>query len=68
MIRNLLLILFLMGLSLSGYSQKQTTISGQVLDPEGLPIPGASVYVDKSTIGEQTAVTGVIQNTTIGTV
>jgi TonB-linked SusC/RagA family outer membrane protein len=68
MIKNLLLMLFLIGLSLSGYSQKQTTISGQVLDPDGLPIPGASVYVDKSTIGEQTAVTGVIQNTTIGTV
>lgn len=68
MIKNLLLILFLIGLSLSGYSQKQTTISGQVLDPEGLPIPGASVYVDKSTIGEQTNVTGVIQNTAIGTV
>jgi len=68
MIRNLLLILFLIGLSLSGYSQKQTTITGQVLDPDGLPIPGASVYVDKSTIGEQTNVTGVIQNIAIGTV
>lgn len=64
----LLLLLFMFGLSFSGYSQKQTTITGQVLDVDGKPIPGASVYVDKSTIGEQTGLPGVIQNSAIGTV
>jgi len=64
----LLLMLFLFGLSFSGYSQNQATITGQVLDADGKPIPGASVYVDKSTIGEQTGVAGVIQNSAIGTV
>ncbi|MDO7744121.1 MAG: carboxypeptidase-like regulatory domain-containing protein, partial [Pedobacter sp.] len=64
----LLLMLFLFGLSFSGYSQNQATITGQVLDADGKPIPGASVYVDKSTIGEQTGVPGVIQNSAIGTV
>ncbi|MBB6500697.1 SusC/RagA family TonB-linked outer membrane protein [Pedobacter cryoconitis] len=68
MVKNLLLFLVLIGLGLSGYSQKKTAISGQVLDPEGLPIPGASVYVDKSTIGVQTGLNGVIQNIAIGTV
>jgi len=64
----LLIMLFLFGLSFSGYSQNQATITGQVLDADGKPIPGASVYVDKSTIGEQTGVPGVIQNSAIGTV
>lgn len=67
--KQLLLILFLLGLSLTGYSQKQTTITGQVLDAkDGLPIPGASVFVDNAMIGEQSSVPGVIQNSMIGTV
>jgi len=60
-------MLFLLGFGFSGYGQ-QATITGQVLDADGTPIPGASVYVDKSTIGEQTGVPGTIQNTAIGTV
>lgn len=67
--KQLLLILFLLGLSLTGFSQKQTTITGQVLDEkDGLPIPGASVFVDNAVIGEQSGVPGVIQNSVIGTV
>lgn len=66
--KPLLLLLFLLSMSLAGFSQKQTTITGQVLDSDGKPIPGASVYVDKATIGEKSKVAGMIENTAIGTV
>ncbi len=66
--KPLLLLLFLLSMSLAGFSQKQTTITGQVLDSDGKPIPGASVYVDKATIGEKSKVAGVIENTAIGTI
>lgn len=67
--KQLLLILFLLGISLTSYGQKQTTITGQVLgQQDGLPIPGASVFVDNAMIGEQSGVPGVIQNSVIGTV
>lgn len=63
----LLLLLIFMSISYPGYSQSRSTVSGVVLDPEGLPLPGASVYVDKSSIGEETGTPGVIQNSAIGT-
>lgn len=67
--KQLLLILLLLGFGFAGYSQKQTTITGQVLgEQDGLPIPGASVFVDNAMIGEQSGVPGVIQNTVVGTV
>lgn len=56
-----------MSISYPGYSQSRSTISGIVLDAEGLPLPGASVYVDKSSIGVETGTPGVIQNSAIGT-
>jgi len=56
-----------MSFSYSGYSQSRSTVSGVVLDPDGLPLPGASVYVDKSSIGVETGTPGVIQNSAIGT-
>jgi len=63
-----LLFLFLLASSFAGYSQEQSTVTGQVLSAEdGKPIPGASVFVDKSGIGEQSS-PGVIQNTVIGAV
>lgn len=65
--KPLLLIFFLLCFGLSGYGQ-QTAISGKVTGPDGLPIPGASVYVDKLSIGEKTNVSGTIQNTVIGTI
>lgn len=64
-----MLILILLGFGFAGFSQTTTTITGQVLDEkDGLPIPGASVFVDKAMIGEQSGVPGVIQNTVVGTV
>lgn len=67
--KQLMLILILLGFGFAGFSQTTTTITGQVLDEkDGLPIPGASVFVDKAMIGEQTGVPGVIQNSVVGTV
>lgn len=63
-----LLFLFLLAGTFTGYAQEQTTVTGQVLaEEDGKPIPGASVFVDKSGIGEQSS-PGVIQNTVIGAV
>lgn len=67
--KQLMLILILLGFGFAGFSQSTKTITGQVLDEkDGLPIPGASVFVDKAMIGEQTGVPGVIQNSVVGTV
>ncbi|WP_222536448.1 SusC/RagA family TonB-linked outer membrane protein [Pedobacter polysacchareus] len=67
--KQLMLILILLGFGFAGFSQTTTTITGQVLDEkDGLPIPGASVFVDNAMIGEQTGVPGVIQNSVVGTV
>ena len=65
--KPLLLIFFLLCFSLTGYGQK-TTISGKVTGSDGLPIPGASVFVDKLSIGEKTNFSGTIQNTVVGTI
>jgi TonB-linked SusC/RagA family outer membrane protein len=66
--KPILLLLLLLGFGLSGFSQQKQTITGKVTGADGLPIPGASVFVEKSTIGEQTGVPGQIQNSAIGTV
>lgn len=61
------LLLLLVSVS-TGFSQEQTTITGQVLSEEnGKPVIGASVFVDQSPIGEQ-AGADVIQNSVIGAV
>ncbi|EDM36889.1 hypothetical protein PBAL39_18484 [Pedobacter sp. BAL39] len=66
--KQLLLILLLLGFGLTGFGQEQRTITGRVVGAkDGLPIPGASVFVDKATIGAQSGVPGVIQNSAIGT-
>lgn len=66
--KQLLLILLLLGFGLAGFGQQQNTITGRVLGAkDGLPIPGASVFVDNALIGEQSGVPGVIQNSVIGT-
>lgn len=63
-----LILLFLLAAGLQGYSQEQTTVTGTVLaEEDGKPIPGASVFVDKPAIGEQST-PGVIQNSVIGAV
>ena len=64
-----LLLLFLLCAGLNSFAQGQVNVKGLVIaKDDGKPVPGASVFVDKSTIGEQTNVPGVIQNSAIGTV
>ncbi|RXK83680.1 SusC/RagA family TonB-linked outer membrane protein [Filimonas effusa] len=68
MSRRLLVFLLLLAASFTGFGQDQTTVTGQVLSEEnGKPVPGASVFVDNSPIGEQ-AGPDVIQNAVIGAV
>lgn len=68
MSRRLLMFLLLLATAFTGFSQDQTTVTGQVLSEEnGKPVPGASVFVDKTPIGEQ-AGPDVIQNAVIGAV
>ena len=59
----LLLIIFPFALS----AQQTVQIKGKVVDENGSPLPGASVYVDKSTIGEKSATEGMVTNYNIGT-
>jgi TonB-linked SusC/RagA family outer membrane protein len=63
-----LIFLFLLTAGFQGYSQEQTTVTGTVLgEDDGKPIPGASVFIDKAGIGQQSS-PGVIQNTVVGAV
>nr|WP_068891458.1 SusC/RagA family TonB-linked outer membrane protein [Pedobacter panaciterrae] len=63
-----LIFLLLLTAGFQGYSQEQTTVTGTILgEDDGKPIPGASVFIDKAGIGEQSS-PGVIQNTVMGTV
>ncbi len=64
----LLLWVFLCA-ALSGFAQEMVSIRGQVFSSQDkTTIPGASVYVDKLTVGEKSGVPGVINNSSIGTV
>ncbi len=55
-------------LALSGYAQERT-IKGKVLDAaDGLPIPGVTVFVENSSISNNTEQKGVITSASLGTV
>ena len=65
--RLLSLLLILMPLFVSAQEMKQ--ISGKVLsEKDGEVLIGASVYIDKSTIGTETNMKGIIENITLGTI
>lgn len=67
-IKNIFLILTLF-LAVSASAQDMRTISGKVIDAaDGFPIPGATVYVDESSISNKTNQKGVIESASIGTV
>ncbi len=49
-------------------AQKTRVVKGKVVgESDGLPLPGASVYIDKNIIGEKTELEGVIKNFSLGT-
>ncbi|WP_337966844.1 SusC/RagA family TonB-linked outer membrane protein [uncultured Flavobacterium sp.] len=55
-------------LALSGYAQERT-IKGTVVDAkDGLPIPGVTVFVENSSVSNNTQQKGVIQSSSLGTV
>lgn len=62
-----LLSLLIYALTLSAQSNS-VLVKGKVVDEEGSPLPGASVYIDKSTIGEKSATEGMITNYNLGTI
>lgn len=56
-------------LGLTGFAQETINIKGQVFSVDDkTTIPGASVYVDKLTVGELTTTPGVVQNSSLGTI
>lgn len=48
-------------------AQQTKTIRGKVVAEDGIGLPGASVYIDKNTIGAKTDIDGVVQNFSLGT-
>lgn len=60
-----LLLLIIFPLTIS--AQQSVQIKGKVVAEDGSPLPGASVYVDKSTIGEKSSTEGLVTNYNIGT-
>lgn len=64
-----LLTLLLFVLPALVWSQEMKLIKGKVLsEKDGDVLIGASVYIDKSTIGTETGVKGVIENISMGTI
>lgn len=54
--KGLVLILFIFAFSLSALSQ---TITGEIIDGEGIELPGVSIYVEGTTIGTTSDIFGV---------
>jgi TonB-linked SusC/RagA family outer membrane protein len=55
-------------LTLSGYAQERT-IKGKVLDAkDGMPMPGVTVFLENSSVSNNTQQKGVIQSASLGTV
>jgi TonB-linked SusC/RagA family outer membrane protein len=66
--KKLIYILTLL-LTVVGYAQETRTIKGKVIDyQDKLPIPGATVYVENSSVSNSTNQKGVIESASIGTV
>lgn len=65
---RLLTLLFLLISTLTLSAQdNMVQIKGKVVAEDGSPLPGASVYIDKSTIGEKSATEGMVTNYNLGT-
>lgn len=62
---NALLLL----LAIAGYAQETRTITGKVIDSQDkLPIPGATIYAENTSISNSTKQEGVIESASIGTI
>ena len=64
---RLKVLLFLFTFSFTLLAQQTVLIKGKVVGVDGNPLPGASVYIDKSTIGEKSSTEGVVVNYNLGT-
>jgi TonB-linked SusC/RagA family outer membrane protein len=63
-----IILLLLIMLPVITFAQKTRVVKGKVIgESDGLPLPGASVYIDKNIIGEKTGQKGVIKNFSLGT-
>ena len=63
-----IILLLLIMLPVIALAQKTRVVKGKVVgESDGLPLPGASVYIDKNIIGEKTELEGVIKNFSLGT-
>lgn len=66
--RKLLNALLLL-LTIAGYAQETRTITGKVIDfQDQLPIPGATVYAENTSVSNSTKQEGVIESASIGTI
>lgn len=66
---RLLTLLFLLICTFTVSAQNNTVlIKGKVVAEDGEPLPGASVYIDKSTIGEKSTTEGMVTNYNLGTI
>lgn len=64
---RLIVLLFLFTFPFALSAQETVLIKGKVITEDGSSLPGASVYIDKSTIGEKSSIEGVVENYTLGT-
>lgn len=66
--RKLLNALLLL-LTIAGYAQETRTITGKVIDSQDkLPIPGATIYAENTSVSNSTKQEGVIESASIGTI
>lgn len=66
--KNLFYTLCLL-LTITGYAQETRIITGKVVDAkDGLPLPGSSIQVEKSTVTNSTKQKDVIESASVGTV
>ncbi|SHI53255.1 TonB-linked outer membrane protein, SusC/RagA family [Arenibacter nanhaiticus] len=62
-------LLLLLLIPILGFSQNSRTITGQVFSKtDGMPLPGASIFVDSKSIANETGVEGIIESTSIGAI
>lgn len=59
----------LLMLTIVGYTQETRTITGKIIDSQDkLPIPGATIYAENTSISNSTKQEGVIESASIGTI